>query len=380
MKKFILLALLATSQANALVEFHTGEVVTASDMNGNFKELEEKIKAPAAFEPNALANGEPVYVQSYSTGSYGLTYSDNNYIYIFAEGYPRISVFYFEESGCTGSAYLQEHSIPKDAEIGVEFLNPLMSTREAYSYDGVNLYKGTSETKVRLNYKSMSRSGVCSPAEGVTIAAQAIPTRDLTLPISITEIGTSLIVSEVVGTEPEVEEIQSANVYANGVFIGVTNYVPNKFYSLRVTLKEYNQQTISLRKDGTYYGFDNGGFPSRSLYYLDQNCVGNAYVKTRDHLTYFWDIQPGAQSALKNGTKYYTAEGQYYNASSGVASRRNNDGSCYSFDYDNRQHETDIFQIATETDNPELIAPVLEPPITIDGWYPVQQNDLPEAR
>lgn len=377
MKNIIFITLLATSQANALVEFHTGDVVTASDMNGNFKELEDKIEGNTAFAPNALANGEPVHVVSYARGAYILTYSEKATIFINAEGYPSTSLFYYEAGDCTGPAYLHEYSIPSDTEIGVQMLNPSIESQSQYLYDGDTLYKGVSATSVRLNYRSMSHAGGCSTTTGTNIASQVIPSSDLTIPIAITEIGTPLVVSEVVGTAPEGEAIQSANVYANGVLIGVTATMPNKSRSLRVTLKEYNQQTISLGKNGTYTGFNNGGFTSQYLYYVGQGCMGNAYVKTTRPHDYFWNIQLGAQFLLKNGAKYYTSGGQYYKITSGIHSRRNNDGDCYN--YGDGQYETDAFQLATETNNPELIAPIFELPITIEGWNPIQQPDLPEA-
>lgn len=372
------MTLLAASQANALVEFHTGDVVTASDMNGNFKELEAKIEGRTAFEPNALANGELVHVISYARGSYSLTYSEKATISINAEGYPNTSHFYYEANDCTGPAYLHEYSIPSDTEVGVQMLNPKIEVQSRYLYDGDTLYKGVSATSVKLNYRSMSHAGGCARTAGVNIASQVIPSSDLTLPIAITEIGAPLVVSEVVGTAPEGEAIPSANVYANGVLIGVTSTVPNKSSTLKVTLKEYGQQTINLAKNGTYTGFDNGGFTSQYLFYVGQSCQGNAYVKTSNPHVYFWDIQLGAQFLLKNGAKYYTSGGQYYKISSGIYSRRNNDGDCYS--YSDGQHKTDVFQLATETNNPELIAPVFELPITIEGWNPVQQPDLPEAQ
>jgi hypothetical protein len=400
MKKIFLTAglLSLAINAQALKEFETGDIVTAADINGNFSELDEKIESGKEdlialvngqlFTPNALANGEPARVTSYYSGYYTVDLGLGGTIAIRSDGYPATAItLYYASGDCSGQGYLTEYYIPTESEIGEELLNPNIPGYNPYYWDGETVYKGREEVKVGLHYQSRGNPTGCQAYTGYMIASALIESNDFTFPLAITAIGEPLIVSEVIGGPSENEGPTEYGVYADGEYIGTTSSLPTNQTWISVTLSGYGGETISVRADGSHYGFSVPGadITTSELFYMSPSCVGTAYKFTQIRLYDFVDIAPYEETSvvnIKNGDQYYEYGGTGYRAGHGTSgSYRTNSGHCYAKTYEDTAGYNDVYYIATEVESPDPVeVPVFSPPITIEGWDPLTYSELEEAQ
>lgn len=388
MKKIILAVGILSFAINtqALTEFQTGDIVTAADINGNFSELQGQIDNNAAFKSNALANGIPVAVYSYGVGYTSVTFESGASTTVYADGYPNETNAYYVSEDCSGQPYITTYGFD-EGEVGDEATNPQVEIKGYLNIKGV-LHKGVSTDLVKLYAKSRGYSTTCYTGDTELVAAIPLESDDFTLPLIITETGEVLTITEVVGeapapvepVEPPGEPDLGYEVYGNGELIGWTSTHPtSRQSSITVKLSGYTSQTIYLYVSGNYSGFDNGSLVDSDLYFVGTNCTGNAYARVATESSVFWDIVSSAPSVHRNAGSYYESDGQHYQMSSGYWSYRlKSTGSCYT--YSSAQSTVYAYHLVTSSAAPGEIAPIIEPPITIEGWNPTMIQDLAEAQ
>jgi len=403
--RFQFFLLLAFSwSAHGLVTFQSGDVATAEDFNSNFQELkDEAISNTTAIEDiksnsfskadagriTALVNGETREVSTFSP-SYNMVYIGQNTVMVGADGeLPWGSQSYYESSDCTGQPYISVNHIDLTKPIGEEFVNPQVSSKTNFHKIGGEAYYETGSPLVKLHHKSLSTAGNdCFNSSGTIAAVPAYPNNpDLTgisFPIIISGVGTSFSITEEVGVAAESGGGGSGNykVYGDGVEFGFITSLPNgPVSSLSVTLIDYNQQVITVYSDGTYSGFNNGGSFSRDMYFKSADCMGTGYFPYLPKTYAWWDIEEVEYRLFKNGFSYYTTGGQLYLMTSAPMSYKLADtGICSNSVSGVGSTGEYTYREAELTANPELTAPVINVPITIEGWNPaVTYQDLPEV-
>jgi hypothetical protein len=258
-KLMALAALIAPLSVNAITEFQSGGVITASDMNGNFKaladentvislelntlketinnasnlpsgvnllsesvielgdtvealdaeheEISTRLNALEAFDflthvkPNALANGVPVYVQSLISGHYTLAFGNGSWLSIDQDGNPfDDSSFYYASEDCTGNPYIERSRLDEKQPINEEWLNPNVSNVYPQNrYDGESHYLGLSLDLYLLHARSRGNTTSCSSvSEDMVVSAPLPYDLPFEFPIHITGIGVPMkIIGEI---------------------------------------------------------------------------------------------------------------------------------------------------------------------------------------
>jgi len=404
--------LVVSFSSQAIVQFQAGTPAKASEVNANFSELSDRVQVVEtstatvsgtvsdlaariqAVEGKEGNNGDTDgYVSAKVNGVEMMVYSGSSYwldsfsiktnkgvsVVVDAEGYPSINTFHYESADCTGQPYFDNVLSKSNKDVGYTYPNPKLDGNTVIQYDGVSIYYTSSSSLqlVKLNYKSTGNPSSCSINSGTIIGSKVLPndpniTGISSVPLIITGIGTNLTVTEEVG---EGSGIPSGmlNVYASGVKIGTIPdwFVPDSadeaFFGVK--LDSSPGQTVTMYKDGTYSGFNAGS--NEYLYYLSEDCSGNAYVKVlNDYDKEWWSTTGTIKGPIKNNGLYYELSSEIYKISSGAKSKHSySSGSCSSNTDSNKKG----YKLATITTEPDL--PIFTPPITIEGWEEETQYD-----
>lgn len=293
---------------------------------------------------------------------------------------------YFESSDCSGTPYVSDHNLSK-AGVGHTYVNPQLETKlQLYSHNGAIYYRAPDADLVALHYSSSGyfrhSTLECdkNTSYRVEMAVKLEENRpEITgldsLPVVIEGVGKAMTVAaEVGGTF-----VTAHNVLANGVKIGTIQHsnLPNTVLSSStsvsgVVLDEFPNRTVRLYKDGSY---DADWFEVVSLYYLEENCSGSAYVRFISDADKKWiDTSKISTKEAKNNGSYYALSELTYKASEGMKSYKDNSGNCRNSTSSSRY----VYKQATSTAEPTL--PTFTPPIIIEGWEDTTSYEsLPEA-
>lgn len=243
----VLLAMSCFCVQADITEFTSGTVLTAEDLNSNFShiettnknindvisaksqlieantliilELQAKIallEGAQSFKPNGLANNIPAKISATQIGAYSIEFENKITMKVDHEGNGfTTSHLYFENSDCSGSAYLKAGYPSYTSEVGDTFLNPVLSLEDFatldqkqssvyHHYDGLHFY-APSDTLVKLNFKAKVGYGGpgCYESEGTIIATRALQqTFTISTPVIITGIGKPMVITEEIGDAP----------------------------------------------------------------------------------------------------------------------------------------------------------------------------------
>lgn len=390
---FILMAF--SWSAHGIVTFQSGDIATAEDFNANFQELKEETSSNTASiediksnsfsktdagRVTALVNGETRDVYAVNP-SYNMVYVGQSTVIVGADGeLPWESQSYYESSDCTGQPYIPVHYIDLEKPIGEEFINPKVSSITNFHKIGDEAYYDTGSPLVKLHYQSVRYSSGCSITSSMIAAVPAYlndpDVTGITFPLVISGVGTTFSFTEEVGTIPDNATTGTHfEIYANGVNIGYSKYLPSSAESyISVYLYDNQDDQIYLYKDGTYSGYDNGS--SEYLHYESNDCSGQPYVKVLENAaTKWWDENKLSETVVKNNDDFYNLSNQIYKFPNGSQSYKYySSDSCRTIESTNQSG----YKKAISTTSPAV--PVFEPPIVIEGYTePTNYNELPDA-
>lgn len=368
--------------AQALVTFQTGQIAKAADFNGNFSELDERLKTVegGSGAVTAMVNGVAMRVRNFNPGYYSVTTPTGVILTVDEYGYPAGSDLYYATGDCSGTPYIKAASLDSSKNVGESYTNPSISAGPEVAYDGTNVYYSSRESFVKLHYQSYYSmySRKCMSSSNTDIATPAYPndpavTGISSFPLVITGAGTPITIAAEVG---DASTTGMPIVYANGVRIGVATYVPSDAdVYVNVRLDDYPESAIQLYKDGSYTGLNL--FAAKTFYFLSADCTGNAYVKVlTDYDKQWWTGSKAFTGTVVNNGNYYALSSEIYKMSAGPQSyRRDYSGTCYTA----TDFAKDGYKKATFATQPSF--PVFTPPITVQGVVDeTNYATLPEAQ
>lgn len=318
---------------------------------------------------DATVNGVSMKVIENYTGHYTVISPTGVDISVNADGYPSYETLYYESNDCSGQAYIHpSFSLNPQVEVGHTYVNPKISQGiRVYSNGSSVLYSSTTEL-IKLNYSSYRYSDrECSRNVGTKIALAVLANAPAvtginSLPLRITGVGQPLTVDREVGESGGNGE-GGFNVLANGVKIGTIIRLPNSADFSRiydVSLIDYPNQSITLNKDGSFYGLFNNEY----LYYIGSDCIGNAYVRVlEDYDENWWQGDNTESLPVRNNGEYYELSSELYRMPAGEISYR-------SYGRDECGSASSVGKDGFKQANPigSSAFPELETPITIEGW------------
>lgn len=373
--------LLLSLNSYGLVEFESGGLVRAADFNANFSELENKISDGESSDlfVNAQVNSVAMKVSSTALGYYSVISPTGINLLVNVEGYPLGTFLYYENNDCTGQGYFSLEGLTSLEDVNHVYSNPKIDHSISFSYDGNKVYYSSHSELVKLHYRSRQYSNTeCSAVSGSAVTFPALEndpsvTGFSAFPLLISGIGSELKISKEVGISNG-QQSGSYDVLANGTKIGSVSYLPSSSSTSinSVSLDEYPGKSVTINKDGTFYGL----FNTAALYFLGNSCAGNAYVRVlTDYDKKWWFGSAANTGPVENNDNYYELANELYKMPSGDISYRNyysnNCNVASDIDQDGFKRATLI-----TTDN----LPSFTPPITIEGWNEeTNLNDLLEA-
>ncbi len=380
-----------TSLSTEVDSLKTSNETIVSDLSA----ISTTLESNAISEKQILANGVAMTMRSYGLSYYSIVTSTGALITVDAEGYPDVTRRYYESNDCSGTPYTVHYILNSNTYINVvrgsgeQLPNPRLNTEAKIHYfDNTIYYTPKNPDIVKLNYQSQRYSNrTCGTGDRRPIYASEILINDVSetgieeIPLIFTGVGSDLIVTAEIGEASEAIDRSNREVYANGMRIGTVSYsyLPDSsseaIYGVR--LDNYQGQTVTISKDGSYSGFSTTA--SKDLYFTSDDCSSTPYVRVlNDYDKRWWDESKVSLVYIKNNDTYYELSDQVYKMTDGEQSYKiDYNGSCYS-DRGSQSSLKNGYKMATVTVSPTV--PVFTPPITIEGYdEPTQYDLLPEA-